>query len=77
MTSLTELTIEEILEEGRGDRMLKQEKNVNLDDRNRLHSRAEAAPPSWRNQYELMTGKDYLPSNTKPGLQTRANGGIC
>lgn len=42
MTSLTELTIEEILEEGRGDGMLKQEKNVNLDDRNRSHSRAEA-----------------------------------
>lgn len=71
MTSLTVLTIEEILEEGRGDGMLKQEKTVSLDDRNRSHSRVEA-PPSWRNQYELMTGKDYLPSNTNPSLQTEA-----
>lgn len=44
MTSLTVLTIEEILEEGRGDGMLKQEKTVSLDDRNRSHSRAEAPP---------------------------------
>lgn len=45
-----------------GEEMLKQEKTVNLGDRNRSQGRAEAPPG------QIMTGEDYVASNTKsPG----------